>query len=384
MNVLIITPWFPNKNNAFFGSFIRNHAESIQLAGNNVLILALHVQAHQAIYSTEFDVEQTSSGLIIHHLYLQSKFYKWLYINPFFLRKFVFNYWKTNVSSTFQPTILHSCILYPGAVIGEYFRRKLKLRHVISEHWSKVDGYMKKNVFAYLGKVAYQNADSITVVSTFLKERLKPYIGSGEKIVVIPNVIDNKIFFYQPSPVLDQQHDEENNKPLHFIAVATWKRPKLPELLFNGLEGLKKTYPHPFEFHVVGDGPLLAQLNQVNYSYKVNYHGFLTPQQLASLLQRMDFFLHASTVETFSIVVAEALACGLPVLCSNVGALPDLIHQENGLLVENNTTAWKKGLKDLLQQKFNHHQISQSGSFAYSPVKIGKDFMTIYQKTLNS
>ena len=57
------------------------------------------------------------------------------------------------------------------------------------------------------------------------------------------------------------------------------------------------------------------------------------PAQLARLLASADAFVHAGDRETYGLVVAEALACGIPVVAVASGALPELVSTEVGELV---------------------------------------------------
>jgi glycosyltransferase involved in cell wall biosynthesis len=57
-------------------------------------------------------------------------------------------------------------------------------------------------------------------------------------------------------------------------------------------------------------------------------------EQLALYYQAADVYLHAARAEVFGLVIAEALACGTPVVATSVGGIPEVfVHQEHGLLV---------------------------------------------------
>ena len=59
-----------------------------------------------------------------------------------------------------------------------------------------------------------------------------------------------------------------------------------------------------------------------------------SPREVAAWFQGADLFVHSAPEEIFGLVLAEALACGTPVIASAVGGVPEVIHhEEDGLLV---------------------------------------------------
>ena len=66
---------------------------------------------------------------------------------------------------------------------------------------------------------------------------------------------------------------------------------------------------------------------------RVSFAGELDAAALAALYDTADLFVHATLHETYGMVVAEALARGLPVVSTATGAIPDLVGADAGLLV---------------------------------------------------
>ena len=111
--------------------------------------------------------------------------------------------------------------------------------------------------------------------------------------------------------------------------------------------------------------------------------GYLDRLEIAALFQKTHLFLHASDIETFSIVTAEALSTGTPVLASDAGALPELINPQNGLLVENTPEAWLKGIREIASKHFDYQTIALQNQNKYSPLSIGNRILEVY-KRINS
>lgn len=74
-----------------------------------------------------------------------------------------------------------------------------------------------------------------------------------------------------------------------------------------------------------------------NINQFIKFHGVLYKENLLKIYQNSDVFIITSEYESFSMVTTEAMACGLPVIGTNVGFLPNLIKDgERGFLVELN------------------------------------------------
>jgi glycogen synthase len=89
---------------------------------------------------------------------------------------------------------------------------------------------------------------------------------------------------------------------------------------------------------IAGDGPFRNRLTTLAASHgvaeRVRFHGYMDRTGLASLYADADIFVLASTAESCSMALLEAMAAGLPVIATNVGGTVELIaHGSNGLLV---------------------------------------------------
>jgi glycosyltransferase involved in cell wall biosynthesis len=93
---------------------------------------------------------------------------------------------------------------------------------------------------------------------------------------------------------------------------------------------------------VCGAGPLEADLRSASKSLGVDarFHGYVAPEQLPRFYEVADVFALVSTLEPFGVVVREAIAAGLPLICTRTaGAAGDLaIEGRNALLVDPRST----------------------------------------------
>jgi len=382
MNLLFITQWYPNRQQPFFGIFVREHVRAAQSAGHRVQVLALSLHKSKHLfkkkmydYTDEFGINTIHCEL---HSFLKDLIYHLPYLQQYFLIK-TFN----QAPQAFTPDIIHSQVIYPAGLWADALARKLNVTHIITEHWSRLSDFSSGIYFAKARKV-YISAHRVLPVSAFLKKIIKEVVPEleEEKFRIVGNVVDSEIFHFQQGT--------NNTDSITFCAVATWqhkKKPdKMPELFIEALSKLQASTKQRIQLIMIGGGSRITELEQLCASagIEARFTGFVSKEQIAEELRTVDFFVHASTIETFSIVVAEALASGLPVVCSNVGALPELIDESNGILCDNNVTAWTKALEEVIEKDYNRKEIAEKSYQRFSRKSIGKQLTEVYEDALQA
>lgn len=370
MNVLFLSCWYPSKENPLKGIFVREHARVIHASGQKIIVLVLNVIHGPLIYQKSIEKFMDEQGIETHIIHIRSLFWKWIYVNPFQLYSILHSHFKKEILPGFFPEVIHSNILNPCAIMGDWFSSEYRRPHVITEHWSKIDKYMEKNLLSSYGRKAYENAKIITVVSNFLKTSIKKYVSDSSKIQVIPNVIDTNFFSYVPkNPASDK---------IVFTCIAFWTAPKQPMLFVKALEEICKTTSKQIELNMIGEGILLEGVRNFKAAYTINYHGNLPKNKIASILHGSDYFLHASDIETFSMVCAEALSTGTPVIASNVGGISELVNDSNGILTENTVPKWIEAIQKAINISYNSTAINKGVSNRFGMAAIGKLFREMY------
>jgi glycosyltransferase involved in cell wall biosynthesis len=86
---------------------------------------------------------------------------------------------------------------------------------------------------------------------------------------------------------------------------------------------------------IIGDGPARSSLEALFHGMPVTFTGYLRGEALASAYSSADVFIFPSAHESFGLVLAEAIASGLPVISSRVGGAEDVIlHGETGYIFD--------------------------------------------------
>jgi glycosyltransferase involved in cell wall biosynthesis len=167
-------------------------------------------------------------------------------------------------------------------------------------------------------------ADRILCVSDIARES---YIAAGvlaEKISVNPVGCDTELF--RPAA-------PEKRGPFRFAFVGAANVNKGFDLILDGLAALVRRYPEVV-LHVVGDKQAAKALGAGRFPNNVVLHGKASHSVLAEKLAGMDCLVLPSRLDSFGMVVVEALATGVPVIVSeNVGAKMAVAHGRNGWIV---------------------------------------------------
>jgi len=110
------------------------------------------------------------------------------------------------------------------------------------------------------------------------------------------------------------------------LAVGRLHPEKRPGTLIEGFARARARSPRPLALAIVGDGPLRGQVQRLARQRPgVHLTGAVADRDvLARLYASADVLIHGSAAETFGLVVAEAMASGLPVVAPDAGGAADL------------------------------------------------------------
>lgn len=383
IQILHITHWFPTEERPHAGSFIYSHCRAVEREGeakSHILFLDL-LNGKNIFPKTNISQFNTSDGIgvtVIRLAWILSPFvYTYPQLQWIFFRKTI-----QRIVNELKPQIIHGHVIHPAGALAGKIARYNKLPLLISEHWSNLEAYVRKRLRSRWGRKAYQNANLILPVSEFLKQNICetfPFI-SPEKVEVVPNIVDAGYFtFKRPA----------NEDPvLKFIMVSAWVKykqaTKRPDIIIKALSEFSRMHQRDVALTVVGDGDMLPEIKQLaaENSVTATFTGFLPSPEVANLMQKHNYFVHASEIETFSVVTAEAMMCGLPVVVSNTGALPELVTADRGIITGNTIEEWVVALEKITSKAFNNQLIASEVAEYCSADRIGNQIRELYTKSL--
>jgi len=197
----------------------------------------------------------------------------------------------------------------------------------------------------------------ITTPSRWLMDKVKQSLLTGVKYKVIPNAVDLAIFH----PGKKQEARKILGLPIEakivlLISHNPFKDYSTMEdalcLLDNCKEGKQLL------FVCIGKEDSDRHLGNGH----IRYVGFVHNQKrLVLYYQAADVFIHAAKAETFGKTIIEAFACGVPVVATAVGGIPELIEEgTNGYLVPpRNAKAMAARLAKILNDETEHDRLSK-------------------------
>lgn len=192
-------------------------------------------------------------------------------------------------------------------------------------------GYLHK----FINGIIYRCADRVIVVSGTIKQIIKEhYKLKDDKIIILQNGI---IFNQNPSSNLVKSEEEffcEQNK-FKILAVGRLVPWKGFDVLVKSIACLIDNGPGEVLVLIVGEGKDRSRLEQLILELNLDRHVKLLGlrDDIINLMKFSDVMVMPSHYEGLSLAMIEAMACGLPVIASNVPGLKDHIdHGRNGLL----------------------------------------------------
>lgn len=260
-----------------------------------------------------------------------------------------------------------------------------KIPYVVSLRGSDVPHYdmcNKKLEFFHrllrpITRSIWKNAMSVVALSAGLKETALQ-TSPHQRIAIIPNGIESELF--KPAPVPRPPSDA-----FQLILVSRLIERKGIQHVLLALSELKDK---SIKLLIVGTGQFQTYLTnlvqELRLTQEVTFFGFCLRTELPHLYNQHDTFILPSLAESFGIVFAEAMACGLPIIGGRTGGVPDLVQSENGILVQPGSVAEIKSaildLKSSYENRVTMGKVNREKVVAhYSWKSVALKYLDIYR-----
>jgi glycosyltransferase involved in cell wall biosynthesis len=210
-----------------------------------------------------------------------------------------------------------------------------------------------------VGRQSLWEADKVIAISNATKNYVLSLGAKPSKVKVIHNGVDLKRF--RPMPNVKAQMRQKLGIPQDAKVVLTVRR-----LVYkNGIDTLIESANYAIKknpqivFLVVGKGPDMSsvqqQIKQLGIESNFKLTGFVADEDLHLYYNTADMFaLPSKSGEGLPLVAQEAMACGLPVVATNVGGIREILVDKFGKLVPaNNPDALSEAILEFADADFS-------------------------------
>lgn len=224
--------------------------------------------------------------------------------------------------------------VYPDGVTAIWLGHHFNLPVVVTARGSDVSLLPDHALPRHLIRQAINNSSALIAVSAAIKAALIHLGAPDEKVTVLRNGVDTRLF--RP---MDRDYARETlaltGRTL--ISVGSLIERKGHDRIIRAMAQLDG-----FELLIAGEGPdhhrLSRLIEELDLTDRVRLLGAWPHRELPRLYNAADALILASSREGWPNVLTEAIACGTPVLASNIWGNPEIVScQQAGMLIEHNT-----------------------------------------------
>ena len=227
--------------------------------------------------------------------------------------------------------IIHGHYLFPAGAAAVEVGKKHNIKTYVTAHGSDMfELYKNQPLMRSTVRNVLKDADGVFAVSNALRHEIiaTGVVGIADKTKLSWNSVDIDKFSNKNVDSFKKEFKLED-KPIVLFVGNLIKRKNVDSLL-----EAKKIAHSDYYLVVVGDGPLYKKLTK-----KVeddNIHDVIftgARDDVENIIPSCDVLILPSFSESFGLVLIEALACGKPVIGSDVGGITEIINDDVGLLV---------------------------------------------------
>jgi len=379
MRVFFIPSWYPSSNSPLTGIFFRDQAEAITTLYSEVQVgVSIWGQNDEQLLLWGNKPLQNIRKLwrkplpTVH----QEKENLTTFFTPTFTwtRKF----WGGNLAQIIaanrlnlqnmqamkgKVAVIHAHVGFPAGYIARAISQETHIPYIITEQMSPFPFpyFLRAGKLMPKLQLAYQDARQNIAISPSLQKAM--HLQGVPRLAYIPNLIDERMFI--PKPPLYEAFT--------FFMLGRMVEQKGIPILLHAIAIIAAQYPHvQVRLGGGGEGELAYQAlaAQLQITSHLTWLGELSREEALQEFQNCHAFVLPSLHETMGVVLAEALACGKPLVSTYCGGAESVVTPENGLLAKVND------VNDLAEKLacmiYNHAQ--------YKPTVLRQDACTRFSR----
>ncbi len=386
MKLLWLPGWYPCRTEPFNGDFVQRHARAVSI--DHSLQVIFITRDPSGSVTRDVLMEETISGNLKEKIiYYYSPHYRIKLFDKIFSSKIYNRLYKQAVKNHFQrdgsPDLVNVHIVTKVGMIARWIWKKWRIPYVLSEQWTAYLEEARPNFRQWpfylksLWKKVVHDAKGFSVVSSYLGNAIRK-IHPGLNFTVIPNVVDTNIF--NPVPKVEDPFTS-------FIHISGMDHQKNPEDILKALAIVLKRNEMA---SLVMIGPPRPQLEvlakDLGIEQNVIMKTEMVQEDLVHWVRAADALLLYSRYETFGCVIIEAMACGKPVILSDIPVMHENTREGVDAVFakgeDPQALAGKMIWFMTYKSDFNNASIAQHISAKYNYGEVGKMFTKWYEQVL--
>ena len=363
MRVLVVPKWYPWPELPVFGLFCREHAAALA-THHDVVVLATLFTPDPPDFRVFKLTDEVEDGLrVLRVRYRRTR------LRPLALvcqlvgmaaavRRLRSEHWR--------PDVVHAHV-YSAALPALAVGRASRALVAVTEHYTGFGRGLITGSERRLARFAFERADVVAPVSHELEGTLRE-LAPKANFVVVPNTVDTDAF--EPPP--------ERAPGMRLLNVAALAEKKGHRFLLEAMTELPGA-----TLVIAGDGELRGELEErareLALDDRVTFAGEQSKEEVARLMRQADLFVLPSLAENLPVVLIEAMASGLPAVATRVGGVPEMLGDEDGVLVDpENPVALAAAIRSAAQRRFDPAAMAARARDRYSYAAVCGRWSEIY------
>ena len=366
LTVLVLPAWYPTAAQPLSGPFVRDHARAAAAQGHRVVVL-VDEGPRDDVRGFFTLAEERDGALRVFRLAYRPSTVRVSYLLGALEIARRLRREGTPVD------VLHAHIHrmgWPAVLAGRLLRRPV----VITENSSEWPRRLMTPAALRRARASFPRAALVCPVNERLQRAIESY-GVQARFRIVPNTVDTDVFHFTPRA--------QREEPTRLVNVARHLEVKGLDVLLRAFAAIAAGRPK-LKLELIGDGPLTPDLQQLAAELgdeRVSFAGAAKPPEIAARLAASDVFVLSSLSENMPLVVLEALCCGLPVVATDVGGVPEAVGADGVLAQPGDAEGLAAAIESVLDdyERFDQAEIARRAAARYSFDAIGRVWDEIYR-----
>lgn len=375
MKILIVPSWYSSNLAPSRGSFVTEQAVALAKRGHDVVVVVFDRDSRRLPLSLKRTYEY---GLPHIRISVPSPLHR---LFGFYAPRILA--WRlSQIIDSESPEVVHAHAVRPAGVVVRLALEGRAIPWCITEHsgpleafWKTCHGYRQINT-------TYGAAHALFGVSDSLVSNMRATFPAGAKrALTLYNGIDTQLF---------RVTNQGRNSPcVRLLFVGELSERKGVSDLLRALKFLPSEIN--WKLSLVGggrrEGQYRAEAEDLQIDSRLDWLGAVPREEMPQIYARHDLLVVSSLAETFSLVAAEALACGVPVVATRCGGPQEVIGPlDLPLVAPGDPMALSFAIQDMLGRlgSFDHNSAAASIKVRFSMESLVAELESTYKKILGS